>query len=219
MAVAAAAAILEAGVVMAMVRWSRPPTTSSPLSSSRSRLYRAARRGRGADPAQPARLAGRTGPAAGARARPAGVAGRGDRTGPHRRRDDDVVSHNVQVMVTLADAASLAQASDPTRVAEAIHEVSSTAARRSPTCGGCWASWGRIGSVPPACPVRRSRRPCPGWAVAPGPRWHPSRACVINALAERVRATGLDVSVRRVGTPFEVSEAAGLPSTAWCRRP
>ena len=37
-----------------------------------------------------------------------------------------MVSHNIQVMVTLADAASLAQASDPTRAAEAIHEVSST---------------------------------------------------------------------------------------------
>ena len=42
----------------------------------------------------------------------------------------DVVSHNIQVMVTLADAASLAQAADPDRAAEAIHEVSSTGARR-----------------------------------------------------------------------------------------
>ena len=42
------------------------------------------------------------------------------------REMHDVVSHNIQVMVTLADAASLAQASDPDRAAEAIHEVSST---------------------------------------------------------------------------------------------
>ena len=32
----------------------------------------------------------------------------------------------------------------------------------------------------------------------------------LPALVERVRATGLDVSVRRVGAPFEVSDAAGL---------
>ena len=32
----------------------------------------------------------------------------------------------------------------------------------------------------------------------------------LDALVERVRGTGLDVSVRRVGTPFEVSGAAGL---------
>ncbi len=42
------------------------------------------------------------------------------------REMHDVVSHNIQVMVTLADAASLAQAGDPVRAAEAIHEVSST---------------------------------------------------------------------------------------------
>ena len=53
----------------------------------RTRLHRAAGRGGGAGPAQPARLAGRAGRAAGARARPAGVAGRGDRTGPHRAGD------------------------------------------------------------------------------------------------------------------------------------
>ena len=42
------------------------------------------------------------------------------------REMHDVVSHNIQVMVTLADAASAAQASDPARAAEAMHEVSST---------------------------------------------------------------------------------------------
>ena len=42
------------------------------------------------------------------------------------REMHDVVSHNIQVMVTLADAASMAQTADPARAAEAIHEVSST---------------------------------------------------------------------------------------------
>ena len=42
------------------------------------------------------------------------------------REMHDVVSHNIQVMVTLADAASRAQAADPARAAEAMQEVSST---------------------------------------------------------------------------------------------
>ena len=50
-------------------------------------LHRVARRRRGAGVAEPARLAGRAGRTAGARARSAGVAGRGDRTGPHRAGD------------------------------------------------------------------------------------------------------------------------------------
>ena len=45
------------------------------------------------------------------------------------REMHDVVSHNIQVMVTLADAAAAAQASDPARAAEAIHEVSARDAR------------------------------------------------------------------------------------------
>jgi signal transduction histidine kinase len=32
----------------------------------------------------------------------------------------------------------------------------------------------------------------------------------LEALVERVRGTGLDISVRRAGVPFEVSSAAGL---------
>jgi signal transduction histidine kinase len=38
----------------------------------------------------------------------------------------DVVTHNIQVMVTLADAADVAQRLEPQRVAEAIREVSGT---------------------------------------------------------------------------------------------
>ena len=36
----------------------------------------------------------------------------------------DVVSHNIQVMVTLADAAAIAQRTDPQRATEAMTEVS-----------------------------------------------------------------------------------------------
>ncbi len=121
------------------------------------------------------------------------------------REMHDVVSHNIQVMVTLADAASLAQAADPARAAEAIHEVSSTGRqaltdmrrmlgvlREEPAPGGANGSVGTAGGTD---------RPL--FAPQPGLR-------ELDPLVERVRGTGLDVWVRYVGAPFEVSEAAGL---------
>jgi len=120
------------------------------------------------------------------------------------REMHDVVSHNIQVMVTLADAASLAQASDPDRAAEAIQEVSSTGRqaltdmrrmlgvlREEPIAAGAGDGAGS------------SKSSDPPLAPQPGLR-------ELEALVERVRATGLDVSVRRVGEPFELSPAAGL---------
>jgi signal transduction histidine kinase len=117
------------------------------------------------------------------------------------REMHDVVSHNIQVMVTLADAASSAQASDPARAAEAIHEVSSTGRqaltdmrrllgvlREEPAAAGSNGFAGHGG---------------PAYAPQPGLR-------ELDALVDRVRGTGLDVSVRHAGAPFEVSGAAGL---------
>jgi signal transduction histidine kinase len=114
------------------------------------------------------------------------------------REMHDVVSHNIQVMVTLADAASAARASDPGRAAEAMHEVSATGRQaltdmrrmlgvlREEPVGGAGAN----GSRPPLAPQ-------------PGLR-------DLDALIERVRGTGLAVSVERRGRPFDVSGAAGL---------
>jgi signal transduction histidine kinase len=120
------------------------------------------------------------------------------------REMHDVVSHNIQVMVTLADAASAAQASDPGRAAEAMHEVSSTGRQAMTDMrrmlgvlhdGPAGAGGGRadraIGSERP------SLSPQPGLGD-------------LDALVERVRGTGLDVSVERTGGPFDVSSAAGL---------
>jgi signal transduction histidine kinase len=201
--VAAAAVILEAGVVMAMVRWNPADNDVQSIvfltglaftallagvvvRALRSQLdwlaERAQRLERERD--QQASLAAVT-----ERARIA-------------REMHDVVSHNIQVMVTLADAASLAQASDPARAAEAIQEVSSTGRQaltdmrrmlgvlreESATAG---AGQGANGSGP--TPLA----PQPGLGE-------------LHPLVERVRATGLDVSVRRVGVPFELSSAAGL---------
>jgi signal transduction histidine kinase len=203
--VAAAAVILEAGVVLAIVRWNLAAShvqsfvfltglvftallAGVVVRALRSQLdwlaERAERLERERD--QQASLA-----AAAERARIA-------------REMHDVVSHNIQVMVTLADAASLAQASDPERAAEAIHEVSGTGRqaltdmrrmlgvlREEPVTAGAGAASGSNGSA--ELPL----------APQPGLR-------ELQALVERVRATGLDVSVQRVGVPFELSPAAGL---------
>jgi signal transduction histidine kinase len=120
------------------------------------------------------------------------------------REMHDVVSHNIQVMVTLADAASLAQATDPARAAETLQEVSSTGRqaltdmrrmlgvlRDEPTPAAA------VGSAPTEGNDRPPLAPQPGLPE-------------LDALVERVRGTGLDVSVHRRGQPFEVSGAAGL---------
>ena len=130
------------------------------------------------------------------------------------REMHDVVSHNIQVMVTLADAASLAQATDPARAAEAMHEVSSTGRqaltdmrrmlgvlRDEPVPAGPDDSAAGNGSaVSNAAAGNGSGHP----PLAPQPDLRE-----LPALVERVRGTGLDVSVRRVGVPFDVSGAAG----------
>ncbi len=204
--VTAATVILEAGVVMATVRWD--PTRNKVHSfvfltglvftallagvvvrALRSQLdwlaERAERLERERD--QQASLAAAT-----ERARIA-------------REMHDVVSHNIQVMVTLADAASSAQASDPARAAEAINEVSSTGRqaltdmrrmlgvlREEPT-----AVVGHGDGVAANGNGRPPLAPQPGLGE-------------LDALVDRVRGTGLDVSVEHRGTPFDVSGAAGL---------
>ena len=118
-----------------------------------------------------------------------------------------MVSHNIQVMVTLADAASLAQATDPERAAEAVHEVSSTG-RQALT--DMRRMLGVLRDEPAAAPGAGAGRNAAGTTDG-RPLYAPQPGLgELPALVERVRGTGLDVSVRRVGVPFEVSGAAGL---------
>jgi signal transduction histidine kinase len=129
------------------------------------------------------------------------------------REMHDVVSHNIQVMVTLADAASLAQAGDPVRAAEAIHEVSSTGRqaltdmrrmlgvlRDEPVPAPAGE---RVGGSAAAVLANGNGNGRALYAPQPG-------LGDLTALIERVRGTGLDVTVRRVGVSFELSSAAGL---------
>jgi len=197
--VAAAAAVLETGVVMATVRW-RP--TGSDFKSFvfltglafaallagvvvralRSQLDWLAER------AERLELEGDQQASLAAAAERARIA----------REMHDVVSHNIQVMVTLADAAAAAQVSDPGRAAEVMHEVSSTG-RQALT--DMRRMVGVLRDEPAAGAANGSERP----SLAPQPGLGE-----LNALVERVRGTGLNVAVEQSGRPFPVSGAAGL---------
>jgi len=130
------------------------------------------------------------------------------------REMHDVVSHNIQVMVTLADAAVAAQATDPARSAEAMQEVSATGRqaltdmrrmlgvlRDEPT--GAGLSVVAAAGVNVGGAVGEVSNGRPPLAPQPGLR-------DLDALVERVRGTGLSVSLETQGRPFDVSSAAGL---------
>ena len=198
-----AAAVLEAGVIMATIRWT---VTSNDLKTFvfltglamasllagvvvhalRSQLdwlaERAARLEVERD--QQASLA-----AAAERARIA-------------REMHDVVSHNIQVMVTLADAA--ARATDPDRAADAMHEVSSTG-RQALTDMRRMLGVLRDEPASSGTDTHDKSESARRGALAPQPGLGD-----LDALVERVRGTGLTVSIERAGRPFEVSGAAGL---------
>ena len=109
------------------------------------------------------------------------------------REMHDVVSHNLQVMVTLADAASAAAEFGPPTGRRGDPAVSST---------------GRQALVDMRRMLGVLREESPAGAEAPlAPQ--PGLGD-LDALAERVRGTGLPVTVERSGRSFEVSEAAGL---------
>ena len=111
--VAAAVVILEAGVVLATVRWNLAASHVKSFVFLTGLAFTAAGPSGGASPAQPARLAGRRAERLEReRERRAWLAAAAERARVAREMHD-VVSHNIQVMVTLADAASLAQASNP----------------------------------------------------------------------------------------------------------
>jgi signal transduction histidine kinase len=118
------------------------------------------------------------------------------------REMHDVVSHNIQVMVTLADAAA-AHAADPDRAADAMREVSN-AGRQALTDMRRMLGVLREELAGPAA-GHDARRGSGRAALAPQPGLRD-----LDALVERVCGTGLTVSVQRTGHPFELSGAAGL---------
>jgi signal transduction histidine kinase len=115
------------------------------------------------------------------------------------REMHDVVSHNIQVMVTLADAAGAASLQDPDRAADAIRDVSGTGRQ---ALMDMRRMLGVLRDDRPDCataasPDRAALAPQPGLAE-------------LEALIERVRSTGLAVSIIITGQPFTLSGAAEL---------
>jgi signal transduction histidine kinase len=203
--VAVASVILEAGVVMASVRWTPDGNVSKSLVFLTGLAMAAILAGIVVRTlrSQLAWLAERAERLELERDQQASLATAAERARIAREMHD-VVSHNIQVMVTLADAAA-AQAAVPARAAEAMHEVSS-AGRQALT------------DMRRLLGVLREERPAtsPGAAGAGAtlperpPLAPPPGLGELDALVDRVRGTGLAVSVERAGRPFETTDAAGL---------
>jgi signal transduction histidine kinase len=204
-----AAAVLEAGVVMATVRWTVTSNdfktfvflTGLAIASLLAGIVVRALR------SQLDWLAERAARLEIERDQQASLAAAAERARIAREMHD-VVSHNIQVMVTLADAAAAARATDPDRAADAMREVSSTGRqaltdmrrmlgvlRDEPAGPSAGAEAHAHGTSDAA--RRDALTPQPGLGD-------------LDALTERVRGTGLTVSLERAGQPFEVSGAAGL---------
>jgi signal transduction histidine kinase len=119
------------------------------------------------------------------------------------REMHDVVTHNIQVMVTLADAADVALRLEPQRALEAIREVSGTG-RQALNDMRRLLGVLRDDNADTNFGVKGHPRPSmDSFAPQPGLR-------ELNALVNRVNTTGLAVTLCETGEPFEVSEAAGL---------
>jgi signal transduction histidine kinase len=188
---AAAAGLLEVGVIMAAVRWT--PAGTLP----RSLLFLSAT-------VVAALFAGRT-VASGSRYlawmderarrleierdQQAVIAAAAERTRIARELHD-IVSHSLSVVITMADAAAVVGRADPDRGVEAMAEVSEVG--RS-ALSDMRAMFG----------VLRDSEPGPGLEPQPG-------VAGLGALAERVRATGLPVELTIEGTPFPLGAAAEL---------
>ena len=129
------------------------------------------------------------------------------------REMHDVVSHNIQVMVTLADAAAIAQRTDPQRATEAITEVSG-AGRQALQDMRRLLGLLRDGAED-AKPGTDQDRKLGTDALAPQPGLGE-----LDALAERVRSTGLIVHL--ADRSANRSHSPGRPnslSIGSCRRP
>ena len=115
------------------------------------------------------------------------------------REMHDVISHNLQVMVTLADAAGVAQRHNSERGIEAMAEVANTGRQAMTDMRRM------LGLLRDEAKKKSPNGPQRLEVIPPQPRIEE-----LDALLERVRATGLPVELNREGEPFELSEAAEL---------
>ncbi len=102
----------------------------------------------------------------------------------------DIVSHSLSVVITLADAAAIVGRADPAQGAEAMTEVAE-AGRRA------------LADMRAMLGVLRTDEPPSGWPRNPV-------SPTSGALVDRVRATGLSAALVTEGTPFPLGGAAEL---------
>jgi len=105
----------------------------------------------------------------------------------------DIVSHSLSVVITLADAAALVGRTDPVQGADAMAEVSEVGRHA-------------LSDMRAMLGVLRTDEPSAGRAPLP-PQPGVGQ---LSALVERVRATGLAVTLSVDGTPFPLGAAAEL---------
>ena len=102
----------------------------------------------------------------------------------------DIVSHSLSVVITLADAATVVGRADPARGVEAMAETSEVARQA-------------LTDMRSMLGVLRTDESAAGLAPQPG-------LGDLDALVERIRATGLPVDLTVQGTPFPLGAAAEL---------
>jgi len=108
----------------------------------------------------------------------------------------DIVSHSLSVVITLADAAALVSRADPGQGAEAMAEVSEVG-RHALSDMRAMLGVLRTDEAEDSKAVQAPQPPQPGVSQ-------------LGALMERIRATGLNVSLFVDGTPFPLGAAAEL---------
>jgi signal transduction histidine kinase len=106
------------------------------------------------------------------------------------REMHDIVTHNLSVMIALADGAAFAVHQNPTAAEGAVRQVSATGRQ-------ALGEMHRLLGVLRGNETEAMRAPQPGIEQ-------------LDALAEQVRSAGLPTSLTMTGTPFPVSPTAGL---------
>ncbi|HEY0933003.1 MAG TPA: histidine kinase [Trebonia sp.] len=186
---ALAAVLLEAGAVMATLKWVPAGTTLRSLLFLTATVVAALFAGLAAASGSRylAWMDERARRLAVERDQQAAIAAAAERTRIARELHD-IVSHSLSVVITLADAAAVVSRSDPGR--EAMADVSE-AGRQA------------LSDMRAMLGVLRTDDPPADLAPQPG-------IGQLEALVERVRATGLEVDLAFEGTPFPFGAAAGL---------
>ena len=191
---ALAAVLLEAGVLMAALKWEPAGGTLRSLLFLTATVVAALFAGLAAASGSRylAWLDERARRLAVERDQQAAIASAAERTRIARELHD-IVSHSLSVVITLADAAAVVSRSDPGR--EAMAEVSE-AGRRA--LSDMRAMLGVLRTDDPPAGLNQA-------ALAPQPG-----VTQLGGLVERVRATGLAVDLDIDGTPFPLGAAAEL---------